>query len=449
VERASRLEQWGIPIGVFALALAVYLASPVIVQSDSIWSVPTAASIWLRGDVDLDEYRPAVVRTGSYAVIAQGGHLYGYFPLGASWAAVPFVAVGDLLTGVACPEAPGAAESTTGWCGWREALHRQGDLNHRAYARTERFVASFLTAMAAALIFLVARRMTSLRASLWVAVAFALGSSAYSTSSRVLWQHAPSLLVGSLVLWLVTHPRQSGLRAALTGVAVGCAYVVRPTHSLLVLALTGLFLLTRRRQLPAFLLGGAAVGIPFLVHSFTTYGSWLPPYYLPQRLSPGEGHLLEALAGNLVSPARGLLVYSPIFAFALAAWGIGAVRRRLTATEKALGLVVLGHWVSISSFPHWWGGHSLGPRLFTDVVPWLTFLLIPVVAQAVESGGGRRPRSWALAGALAVSVALHAHAAIHPGVHGWNDGPPSVDDAPRRLWDWSDPPFLRGIARRP
>jgi hypothetical protein len=160
----------------------------------------------------------------------------------------------------------------------------------------------------------------------------------------------------------------------------------------------------------------------------SAFDSLLPAYFLPTRLEPGDGHFFEALAGNLISPARGLLVYSPVLVLAVA--------RPATPEERLFAAVPVLHWIVISTFPHWWGGDCYGARFFTDVLPYFAWFLAPVLAVP------RRRVAIALA---VLSVLIHFRGATAVATHQWNDGPPTVDQDPRRLWDWADPPFLRGV----
>ena len=50
---------------------------------------------------------------------------------------------------------------------------------------------------------------------------------------------------------------------------------------------------------------------------------------------------------------------------------------------------------------------------------------------------------------VALSVLVHGRGALSPSGYAWNGSPVDVDRAPARLWDWRDPPFLRGVAGRP
>ena len=251
------------------------------------------------------------------------------------------------------------------------------------------------------------------------------------------------MLAVAVVLVLLHRLEEREAGALPLGVAVAAAFAVRPTNTVVVLAVTAYVALRHIRELPRYLAGAALVAAPFVLHSVSVWGAPLPPYFAPARVAHA-GTFAEALAGNLVSPARGLLVYSPILI--LVPVGIVlAVRRgtRRPLVVLAVGIVV-AHWLVISSFPHWWGGWCYGPRLFTDMTPLLVWLLLPALDAL-----GRVQRPWripavAAVGLLAaVSVAMHFRGAVDTDTGAWNARPVSVDDAPGRLWDWSDPPFLR------
>jgi hypothetical protein len=112
---------------------------------------------------------------------------------------------------------------------------------------------------------------------------------------------------------------------------------------------------------------------------------------------------------------------------------------------------------AVFAWENWWGGHSYGPRLLTELVPWLALLGILGVAAMLAAAeppagrGLRRRRSVELAvGAalLVLSVAIHARGALSWDTVLWNYYPVDVDRRPARLWDWSEPQMLAG-ARRP
>jgi hypothetical protein len=408
-----------VPVGLFGLVFGVYLASPVVQSVDSRWSVPLATSIIREGDFDLDEY---VLQSPGYNLQVQWirGHAYSYFPLGTPLLAAPLAYLYGFIN-------PAFMDDV-------DQYHEQAEL----------FIASLMTALAVVLIYLVGRASLSVARSAALALIFAFATPAWSTASRALWQHGASLLMLTATLLILTVARKRPRLVQLAGVSLAFSFFVRPTNAISVAVLSVLVFLEYRKYFPGYLLGAALVAVPFLALNLKIYGSPLAAYYMPDRLGGGST-LLEALAGNLVSPSRGLLIFSPILLFAALGVAFKAMRRGLTGLDWSL-LTILGlHWVAISAFPKWWGGWSYGPRFFSDVLPYAVYFLIPVLAWLGEQ------RAPAVVGVLfwiaaAVSVFIHYRGAVDRATFDWNALPVDVDAAPARVWDWLDPQFLRGAA---
>ena len=104
--------------------------------------------------------------------------------------------------------------------------------------------------------------------------------------------------------------------------------------------------------------------------------------------------------------------------------------------------IVIGHWLLISSFEQWSGGHCYGPRYFSDMSPIFVWFLIPVLLRP-----GRVP-AVAFAALAAVSFFIHYQGATQWATMQWNVDPVNVDSHPERIWDWRDPQFLRGLRSR-
>jgi hypothetical protein len=187
-----------------------------------------------------------------------------------------------------------------------------------------------------------------------------------------------------------------------------------------------------------------------VIYNESVYGLVLPSYFShpsasagPLPALPGDGgKVLVALAGVMVSPSRGLLIYSPIFLFSI--WGmIWALRTRWRAPLSAyLMAVIIANWFLLGVyFQNWLGGHSYGPRLFSDLTPFFIFFLIPALLKV-------RATRWSPVWAIGLLVLFGASAFIHSrgarnyDVWGWNSTPAN-DMA--RVWDWRDAQFLRGL----
>ena len=145
-----------------------------------------------------------------------------------------------------------------------------------------------------------------------------------------------------------------------------------------------------------------------------------------------------------MSPSRGLFVFTPVLLLAFVGIGIRVRQRRWRDFDAALATIVLIHWITIASFSNWWGGHSFGPRLFTDTLPYWIYFLVPAVDALWQMRGARRAIYTTVAiAALLVSVMIHHRGAFYRRAWDWNSTPINVDLAPERVWDWRDPQFLR------
>jgi hypothetical protein len=310
----------------------------------------------------------------------------------------------------------------------------------------ENTVASVLVALTAGLLYLIARgELRSPVAAGVVALTFAFATSAFSTASRALWSHTPAMLLitGEVALLVRARarpglPRRDGL-VPLLGPLFVLAYAVRPTTAVVSVALTGVVAVAHRRRLLLLIAGGAVAGVVFVAVNLATYQQFQPFYYDRARLT-ASGTFLEALAGNLISPQRGLLVWSPIVV--LAGAGVVIAWRHRTLDVLTVGLVaaVVLYWLVISTLDPWWAGFSTGPRLFTDVVPVLAVLALPAV-DALR-------RSWWLprlgvAALLAFSLFTNQRGATRFETQLWNPTPVDVHQDPSRVWDWDDLQFLR------
>lgn len=428
-----------IAVAIAALTLVVHNASPNVTSSDSVRFVPAAESLVARGSLDVSWSRTlpngGVANTAMYQEPGDlTAPIYPYYPLGPVLVAVPVVAAGRVTDAV-------------GLTGSVEA-----ELRRKGTWRLERLTASLVIAATTAILYLVAylwfagspRRRRSLAAA--VALAFAFATPAWTTGSRGLWQHGPSMLMLSLALLIAVRARTDDRPVALLGVVLGAAYLMRPTNSVAILAFSAWVAVCHRRRLLAHLAGLGAVLAGLAMVNLKLYGGLLAPYYRPGR----QGHnpdLLEALAGNLVSPARGIFAFSPILLLALVGVAVRLRRREVQAIDLTVWAVVVGHWLVISvSAPQWWGGYAIGPRLFSDMVPLLVFAALPALDR-LPSGRPAvvRLATVALVAGLLVSVAVQAQGAMMRSMWCWNALPRNIDQYPERVWTVRHGQLVAGV----
>ncbi len=439
---ARRSSLW-VPLLLFTFVLVIHALSPVLQSTDSIWSVHVALSMVRQGNTDLDEYRDVVLARDRYRYEIVNGHIYSSFPIGTPLLAAPFVFLidqGIRMVGFASPKA------------LRRAPHK-GTAERPGAASfpwaVERLVASLIVAAAAVLVYFIGRQFLSSCFSGILAGLFAFCTPAWSTASRALWQHGPSMLMlaGALLLVLMSDRRPALVQYA--SLPLAFSFVVRPTNAISIAAFTLFVVMRRRRYLVRYLAWSLVVVVPFLAYNLAVYREVLAPYYSAQRVGAAV-HFAEALAGNLVSPGRGLFVFCPVLAFSV----YGIVRSLRSRGDHLLDVLLVGtiilHWLVISSFPHWYGGFCFGPRFFSDVMPYLIYFLIPVLAWLSETRGPLR--GWLVSCFVllaVVSLFIHLSGAVNKASHRWNLVPTSIDRSQERLWDWTDLQFLRGIVKKP
>lgn len=238
----------------------------------------------------------------------------------------------------------------------------------------EKLAASLLATAASVLVFLLLRREGN-RWCLPLTLAFAFGTNTWMISSQALWQHGSGELLIALALLLVLA-RPSATRLALLGAVCVVMAANRPPDALVAAAM-GLFVLWRDWRSLKWLLVGAVVPLAALLYYNVVfmgnlaggYGVVKPPLGFFQSDWSG-------LAGLLVSPGRGLLVFSPFLAFV----AVGLVQR-LRAPETrvlaaVLALAVLGQLLLYSQ-GDWRAGTAWGPRWLTDILPVLVWMLAP------------------------------------------------------------------------
>jgi hypothetical protein len=159
-----------------------------------------------------------------------------------------------------------------------------------------------------------------------------------------------------------------------------------------------------------------------------------------------SGNFLEGLAGVILSPSRGLVLYSPVVLLSVA--GAFVIWRHNHLARWWLLLPVAGFVLAWGKLGVWWGGHTYGPRYAADLVVPLALL----AAAACGSAGWRERRRWAKGVAISLllwSVGVHAIGAFfYPGGR-WDGTPQNVDLTHSRLWEWHDPQILRELKAGP
>jgi hypothetical protein len=287
-------------------------------------------------------------------------------------------------------------------------------------------------------------------------LALAVGASfaGAGTLGQAPWQQTALLVPLTAAIATIAGARwRGGILLVATPALLVVAFFVRPAASLLLLALGATWALAWRggkrderdtRGLGS--LAGAAllasvVALPQAVWSVHHGGGALPTGQLTSTAaSMSDGRVFElrpgavatALAGLLVSPARGALVFAPLLLVAL--W---AAIRSGDRPARILAVGVVAHLVLIAVWRDWWGGLTFGPRLLGEalwVAPWMIARAWPIA--------GRGARTVLVASA-AVTAAVGLLGALRYDA-AW-DIRRDPDHHHEALWDLRDSPLAAAV----
>ncbi len=432
----GRVDDYRFAIGgaLFVVAFVVFLLSPVLQLSDSKYSMLTADALLHHHSFDLSRYsipnfNPArgfgyVGDGNAYQLgVYNGEVLYGY-PLGTSILSAPAVALADLL---------GTSPATS-----------DGHFSLKGEMIVQKFLAAFLMALLAVILFRVALVRLGIGASLILAAGAAFGTQIWSTASRAMWSQTWDILLTGVVVWMLVageardSNRSERSRPILLATVLALMFLVRPTAAASIAAVSVYMIVRRRCEFLPYAISGGVWAILMLCFWRTVYGTFAGFYYVPHQTAPSL--LLHGLRCNLISPSRGIFIFCPALIVVL--YLMARHWRRLP--NRDLAITALGAIaclaVIVSAWPVYWAGRCFGPRFFTEAVPWFFLLAVLGCDAAISSLPRQRWHPAFAAGIvlLGLSIAINATGALSWKTDDWND----IEPLQVRVFDWSQPQFL-------
>lgn len=341
----------------------------------------------------------------------------------------------------------------------------------------QNMVSAVLCGVAFVFLFMLVRRIVPDGPALIIATVSFCGSSLMSTGATALWSQtitAPLMLMAVLLTVGCDSEcggRLSALRLGLALPILVAAFFCRPTTAFLALGIVAWLVLRLLRERRLRFEPGESDGVDsrrwtdwFIgtrAHLWRTIAcavvvfilgvvliagllKFLPPYYHPERLTMPQISPVFGMYAVLLSPSRGLLVFSPFLVVVAAAlvWA----RRDLECRPLLVLAAVWSatHLAAISIRAVWYGGHSFGPRLTAEVV--LAAAIPTALAWKALRRAPRRSASLVLGVGYVVlgviAVVLHGGQGLfNPAVQRWNYTP-DVDTHQHLLMSWRYPQFL-------
>jgi hypothetical protein len=407
-----------VAVALFLLCLTCYLANgrtqPADKSFDTLPNRLLPFSVLAFHTLTLDPFAAELGPHLKYYAQHRRGHLVGFYPIGAALVAFPIY--------------------LPAWA-WLSARGRitSADL-FAATPALEKVSASVIAALAVVFVYLTLRRRVSARTAFLASVGLGLGTSMWATASQLLWQHGPVALSIAAGFFFLTDPERSMRSVVLAGLAYSLAVATRPTAAVFWMAAFGALLLDRRPLRERFTNAAwfAAAGIPAVLFSTAFnlywYSNPLGGYSLKADEILGWRDLPIGAAGLLVSPNRGLFLFSPIVFLGI----VGLVRSFRRFSEEPLlpmlAIAAMIHFLFISGSTTWAGGWAFGPRYLVDILP------ILALGAGLELPHLGRAAGFALAVALVWSVLVQWDGAFCYPASGWN--PRFSDFMEKAAWDW-------------
>lgn len=404
------------------LAFLVYNANlRFVTTGDSLPARFLPLVVWTEGSLYLDSVLDVTVQRHPapyWILAARGGHIGSMYPVVTPLVVTPLYGPAVLYL------------NAKGWT---------YDRVSRVGALMEKLSSTLLVSLCVALMYLLLRRRAGPPLALALAAAFAFGTNTWTISSQALWQHGTTELLLVVALLCVTgRPSWPAVTAA--GLACGLVVANRLLDVPLAAAVGvyALFWWSRRRW-PVLVVASAVPVALMIVYNLGFYGL-LGGGYAIVRMATGAQFFslpaLPGLAGLLLSPGKGLLVFTPFLL--LLPFGVRRVLederyRRLDLCLTAGVLLELLVYCKTD----WRAGFSYGPRFLTSTFPILIWLLVPAVAAL-----GRTGKAVFTVLVLAAVAVQGIGAFYYQGASDLVFHQVPANDLLRETWRWRNAPFL-------
>ncbi len=403
----------------FLILLAILIWGPLKNAIDTKWVIPTAMSLIHGNAGDISEYTGGDLR----AVRGFGDRVYSDYPIGTPLLTMPAVILFDLVV---------------------------PDFNEKVKsletATAEKTITSIFGALTGVIFFWVIysrfRDVTIAFVSTFVLI---FCTSMWSTATRALWSQGPMVLTIVLAMLVLLRARTRAALAQYASLPLAMAFTIRPSAVAPIAAISLYVFLAYRAYFIKYLAWSAAIAVPWIAFNLWSFGAPFPDYYLLIQ-TPSSISLWQGMAVQLVSPARGLFVFSPILLFALGGFVLAIRGRDDLGLNLTFAECILLHLLIVARFPCWWAGWSFGPRFMIEALPFLVYFFAFVVRAIVPIDNLYKVLTAAAVSLFAAaSLLIHAQGAYTAAAGRWNVVPVDIDKKPERIWDWSDLQFTRGI----
>lgn len=422
------------PLLIFFIPFLIFMSNGrEISNGDTTPAFFTAVNLAKHGTIYLDDLHDYIAYNNMpYYISQQRGHILSNYPIMPGIMAAPVIAPFVWM---------GMVEKGDGDLVWNYLTKISG---------------AFYTALAVWMMYLTLGLFIQKESALLLSFLYGMGTALFPIAAQSLWQHGPSVFWWGVCLYFMIRSYQTQTNSSpqqnakshiprwliIGGIAAGFAILCRNTNGLMVAFCSMALLCHFRYRALYFIVPAGLLTALLLAYNYYYFGSWkgglvvlLTFQWELDRISSGQWStpVLTGLAGLLISPSRGIFIFSPFLMFAI--WGMWSCIRNQSGVNRLLIWLIPAPILLLllfSKYSVWWGGNShFGPRYQIETFPFFMIYLAVVWKQILSK------RFililFFLLSLYSVWVQL-VGAFCYPG--GWTSEPVSLSLDYDRLWDW-------------
>lgn len=309
----------------------------------------------------------------------------------------------------------------------------------------EKISASFFTSLSVVVFyFLMFQISKKISISLIFSLIFAFATQTFSISSQALWQHTSANLFLIISQFSLIKGMQSKNRAPFYIYAFVFAILSFWSRlqflPYLIILFIALYFLDRKNTNKYFMICFFGI-LAFIIYNLYFYSSILGGYAELTKIKP-KGDFIKGILGLLFSPARGTLFYTPFFMFSFLSVNclglIKVFKEKIFYLQNIIFFIVI---ITFSAFwGAWWGGHTWGNRLLTDIA-----YQAVILSYLFYKCNKNRIISAIFILLVGYSIFTQILGVFVFPKTGWNQQPSDIDHDTKRLWDFYDSPIIRSI----
>lgn len=316
----------------------------------------------------------------------------------------------------------------------------------------EKLSASIIAAISGIFVFLSLKELINRRIAIIGVIVFAFATNTWTISSQGLWQHglAELLLIVMIYLIIVNEKKEANKNVIFMGLLSGLYVFNRPINSVLLLPILFYILQSRDRKIIYYFGSMFASGAFFLFYNVYYFGNIFGGYSnLLSSFCLNFGTIISFI-GLLISPSRGLFVYTPILLLSIFGYlKIAQIEnKKIRNVLFIFGFSILTQIVIYSSFKIWWAGWSYGPRFLTDMLPVLVIFLGLYLNDCFDFNKHDKKKLLSIGFVfllLFFSIFIQIVGAFYYPNGGWDEDLNIQLHPEERLWDLNDTQIKRSF----